>query len=54
MPGTPLDFSDVPRAPVRRAPLLGEHTGEVLAGLLGLSDAELGRLAADGVIGPEC
>jgi 2-methylfumaryl-CoA isomerase len=53
MPGTPLDFSDVPREPVRRAPLLGEHTGEVLAGLLGLSDAEIGRLAGDGVVGLE-
>ena len=50
MPGTPLDVSDVPREPVRRAPLLGEHTGEVLAGLLGLSDAEIGRLAGDGVV----
>jgi 2-methylfumaryl-CoA isomerase len=33
MPGTPLDFSAVPRQPVRRAPLLGEHTAEVLAEL---------------------
>ena len=51
MPGTPLDFSAVPREPVRRAPLLGEHTAEVLAGLLGLSDAEIGRLCDDGTIG---
>jgi 2-methylfumaryl-CoA isomerase len=51
MPGTPLDFSAVPRAPVRRAPALGEHTAEILADLLGLTDAEIGRLAGDGVVG---
>jgi benzylsuccinate CoA-transferase BbsF subunit len=31
-------------------PSLGEHTGEVLAGCLGLSDAEIDRLAAAGVL----
>jgi 2-methylfumaryl-CoA isomerase len=51
MPGTPLDFSAIPRAPVRRAPALGEHTAEVLNEVLGLTDAEIGRLAGDGVIG---
>ena len=50
MPGTPLDFSAVPREPVRRAPLLGEHTAEVLADLLGLTDAEIGRLSGEGTI----
>jgi 2-methylfumaryl-CoA isomerase len=52
MPGTPLDFSAVPREAVRRAPQLGEHTDAVLGDLLGLSDAEIGRLRSDGVIGP--
>lgn len=51
MPGTPLDFSAVPREPVRRAPQLGEHTEAVLSDLLGLSEAEIGRLRSDGVIG---
>jgi 2-methylfumaryl-CoA isomerase len=51
MPGTPLDFSAVPREPVRRAPQLGEHTAAVLSDLLGLSEAEIGRLRSDGVIG---
>ena len=50
MPGTTLDFSAVPREPVRRAPLLGEHTAEVLGDLLGLTDAELGRLSGQGTI----
>ncbi len=30
--------------------MLGEHTDEVLAELLGLSDAEIGRLHDDGVV----
>jgi 2-methylfumaryl-CoA isomerase len=50
MPGTPLDFSAVPRTPVRRAPLLGEHTEAVLAGLLGLSDGEIARLVDAGTV----
>jgi 2-methylfumaryl-CoA isomerase len=44
MPGSPLTFSGVERVDVRRAPLLGEHTEEVLTQLLGLSPAEIGRL----------
>ena len=44
MPGSPLDFSAVPRIPVRRAPLLGENTDEVLSDVLGLSSAEIARL----------
>ncbi|HEX4109998.1 MAG TPA: CoA transferase [Solirubrobacteraceae bacterium] len=50
MPGTPLDFSAVPRVPVRRAPQLGEHTEAVLSDLLGLSTAEIGRLDQEGVV----
>jgi 2-methylfumaryl-CoA isomerase len=49
-PASPLDFSAVPRVPVRRAPLLGEHTEEILGDLLGLSGAEIGRLHDDGVV----
>jgi 2-methylfumaryl-CoA isomerase len=50
MPGTPLHFSGLPREPVRRAPLLGEHTERILAELLGLGDAEIGRLHDRGVV----
>ena len=50
MPGSPLDFGALERVPVRRAPLLGEHTDEILADVLGLSDAEIGRLHDGGVV----
>lgn len=54
MPGSPLWFDAVTRGPVRRAPALGEHTDEILAGLLGLSDAEIGRLHGSGTVaGPQ-
>jgi 2-methylfumaryl-CoA isomerase len=46
-PASPLRFAGNP--PARPAPRLGEHTGEVLTELLGLSTAEVGRLHADGV-----
>jgi len=50
MPGSPLAFSDAERLPPKRAPLLGEHTDEVLAGVLGLSDHEIGRLHDQGLV----
>jgi 2-methylfumaryl-CoA isomerase len=50
MPGSPLDFSERGRLPVRRAPLLGEHTEEILADVLGLSSAEIGRLHESGTV----
>jgi 2-methylfumaryl-CoA isomerase len=42
--GSPLAPAGVGRTPVRPAPTLGQHTDEVLAEILGLSDTELGRL----------
>jgi len=39
--------------PMKAAPLLGEHTQEVLSGDLGLSDAALADLRALGAIGGE-
>ena len=50
MPGSPLDFSTVSRVPVRRAPLVGEHTDEVLAQVLGLSSHEIARLHDQGIV----
>ena len=43
VPGTPHRFGDHDRGHVR-APVLGEHTDEILSGELGLSDGEIGRL----------
>ena len=50
MPGSPLDFGATERVPVRRAPLLGEHTEEILADVLGLGEGEIGRLHDEGVV----
>jgi 2-methylfumaryl-CoA isomerase len=50
MPASPLDFTRVPRLPAQRAPLLGEHTDQILLDILGLSEAEVGRLHDAGVV----
>jgi 2-methylfumaryl-CoA isomerase len=49
-PRSPLEFSVSGRLPIRRAPLLGEHTEEILASVLGLSDAEIGGLIERGIV----
>ena len=54
MPGSPLDFGAVGRLPATRAPLLGEHTDEILLDILGMSEREVGALHDQGVVaGPE-
>lgn len=54
MPGSPLDFTALDRFPAKRAPILGEHTDEILLGELGLSESEVGRLHDAGIVaGPE-
>jgi crotonobetainyl-CoA:carnitine CoA-transferase CaiB-like acyl-CoA transferase len=53
VPGLPLRMSGVDRWIRKGAPLVGEHNAEVLGGVLGLSDADLDRLAAAGIIGTE-
>ncbi len=53
MAGTPLHFSAQERAPTAPAPLLGQHTDQVLAEVLGLSGNEIGRLHDDGVVAGE-
>jgi 2-methylfumaryl-CoA isomerase len=49
-PGTPLNFSGLPRAEPTRAPLLGEHTDQILGEILDLSEAEIGRLHDAGIV----
>jgi 2-methylfumaryl-CoA isomerase len=41
---SPVQFGAAPRPAPRPAPLLGQHTDEILSGILGLSDAEIGKL----------
>ena len=48
--GSPLHLMDSPEPETWPAPLLGEHTAEVLHDRLSLSDEQLQRLAADEVI----
>lgn len=48
--GAPWNFSAYERAPAKPAPQLGEHTDEVLADIVGLSSAEIGRLHDDGIV----
>jgi formyl-CoA transferase len=50
MPGCPIQLSESP-VEVNPAPLLGAHTEEIGRRLLGLSEADLQRLQAEGVLG---
>jgi len=49
---TPIKLSRTPAGPTRGAPLLGEHTGAVLAQWLGLRDFDLRKLVEQGVVQP--
>jgi len=49
MPTWPVRFDGVPTA-VKSAPLLGEHTAEVLHDWLGLDAAAVEGLHADGIV----
>jgi len=46
----PIHFSDADLAYTHAAPLLGQHTDEVLGGLLGMADEEIASLRDDGII----
>jgi formyl-CoA transferase len=47
--GNPIKLSDSP-ADVRRSPLLGEHTDEILKTVLGLDDGEIAAAREQGAI----
>ena len=49
--GNPIKLSDSP-ADVRRSPLLGEHTQEILRKVLGYSEKELAEIKSSGAITP--
>src|SRR5262249_7801531 len=48
--GAPVKFSETPGAVGHAAPVLGEHTCDTLASLLGYDQAMLDRLVRDRVI----
>jgi len=48
--GNPINLSESPVSYRRPPPSLGQHTDEVLKDVLGMSDAELAELRADGLI----
>ena len=48
--GHPLDFGARPRGIVPRAPVLGEHTDEILLDVLKLSEPEVGALHDTGLV----
>jgi crotonobetainyl-CoA:carnitine CoA-transferase CaiB-like acyl-CoA transferase len=50
VPGNPVKMSKVTEGPETRVPWVGEHTADVLAAELGLSDADLAGLRERGVI----
>jgi CoA:oxalate CoA-transferase len=47
----PVKLSETPGSVRAPAPLLGQHTDEVLHEYLGMTDAEVAALRRDGVIG---
>lgn len=49
-PGSPFNFSSSQRQEPVPAPLLGQHTDEVLAGELGLSSGQIGDLRRKGIV----
>lgn len=50
VPGLPVTFGAAPRTAPVPAPLLGQHTEEVLADVAGLASGEIGRLMDAGIV----
>ncbi len=50
VPGSPVSFSDLERMGPVAAPVLGQHTEEILGDLLGLGSGQIGRLMDAGVV----
>jgi len=48
---SPLQFGAVPRQAPKTAPVLGQHTDEILSGILGLPGHEIARLHDEKVVG---
>ena len=50
IPGNPVKLSKVAEGPESRVPWVGEHTRSILSDELGLDDAAIDKLVADGVV----
>ncbi|WGV17004.1 CoA transferase [Fuscovulum ytuae] len=50
VPGSPISFSDLERMGPAPAPVLGEHTEEILGDVLGLGSGQIGKLMDTGVV----
>jgi crotonobetainyl-CoA:carnitine CoA-transferase CaiB-like acyl-CoA transferase len=48
--GNPIKLSETHEDMFTPPPLVGQHTDEVLGGLLGLSRAEIAALRAEGIV----
>ena len=50
IPGIPIKLSETPGQIDAPAPNLGEHTSEVLTGLLGIEAEEVNQLKQNGIV----
>ena len=49
-PRSPLSFSEIDRGDPAPAPLLGQHTDEILMDVLGMTSPEVGKLHDNGIV----
>ena len=50
VPSQPIHFSNLDRVPPKPAPLLGQHTDQILSEVLDMDSREIGHLHDDGVV----